>query len=115
MKLPKIYKNSETGFNHVEDDCSFTMIGKPFFDKDLKNHQDVKFEFEWNESKTGNIKVNLIDGTVLYYGAFGIMHRQRSPSQRLGMLYDHWNLSAYANKNFFNHVRSSLKRQVQHK
>ena len=110
--LAFICKNAETGNLHNEEDCSYTMIAKPFFDDTIKIYGDVNFEFQWNRSSSGILRVKLVEGTVLYYSGYGIMHRQRSTKSQVGTLFDHWNLSSYSNKMFYNCVRSSINRKV---
>ena len=104
-----VCENDETDELHIENDCSYTMIAKPFGEVHINKEDGVYFEFEWNgRHKGGIIRVHQFPGTVLYYGGFGIMHRQRCIEKVMGSLNNHWNMSMYSNARLYNSVRVSL-------
>ena len=66
-----VCKDAQTMTSHVEKDCAFTFIGIPFLQNVLLNYV---FEFGWGKGRF--ILLKLLPGTVIYYHAFGIQHRQ---------------------------------------
>ena len=103
-----VCQNAQTSESHFEKDCAFTLIGMPFADDGINTAGMFVFEFMWGVGK--RIRIKLLPGTVIYYSAFGIMHRQISLTDWAQGQNDFkvWNIATYGNKAFYEHVLASL-------
>ena len=102
-----VCRDAQTMISHIEKDCALTFIGVPFIQNVLSNYV---FEFGWGNGKF--IHVKLVPGTVIYYHAFGIQHRQYCSDNWASTDPTHhfWNLACYANSAFFQKTKASFSR-----
>ena len=109
-----ICENAQTKTINYEKDCSFTIIGIPIGIGRFNCDGKFVFVFWWNCMSWGNqkslIQVKLVQGTVLYYTGYGIMHRQISllDNGTDATHYNFWNVSSYANKRLYDNVIRSF-------
>ena len=113
MVCAYICNNAQTHDNHIEKDCSYTMIGAPIGKDRINLKGKFVFEFEWNKDG-GIIRVKLRPGTVLYYSGYAIMHRQTSLVDNGNQYCDFkfWNLATYGNKRIYENAIQSFKRVI---
>lgn len=111
MILGMVCHNAQTGQAHVEKDCSFTLIGIPFGENDINAKGMFVFEFGWGRGKF--IRIKLLPGTVIYYSAHDIMHRQYSLSDQLQLFqnYNFWNVAIYTTHAFYEKAMTSFSRK----
>ena len=102
--------DAQTSERHTEKDCSLTLIGVPHGVDKTTLHGNYVFEFYWGDGKY--IRIKLKEGTVLYYAAYLIMHRQMSlvDECKNKEKFNFLNFSTYTNQNFYQHCMTSFKK-----
>ena len=130
QRLTSIHEGLLTGFVcenaytidlHVEDDCTYTLIGFPFGRDEINENTDTVFQFAWKEDvnpgEHGMIEIILHQGTCIYYNGYGIIHHQVHTAHNgvdwKGDRIAHWNVVCYSNRRFFDNVMKSFERMTE--
>ena len=120
--------NAVTAEEHTEPDCAYTMIAIPILNKHFgimerhylqskrKSNREYMFEFHCNANKI--VTIMLEAGTIIYYAAHAITHRQQSrrfevnENNNNNWVPSFWNLATYGNKKLYTHTVKSIKRMM---
>ena len=105
-----LFADVRTKTFHRENDCAYTMITIPKQEMDRNQHPANKpsFLFKINEEQV--ITLPLMNDVSFFYNASFLTHRQSYLPSDSKCQNKFFNVSSYANKKLFNHLRLSFDR-----